>query len=182
MGRQVNFYMTEHDEAEFLDFVRSDRDVCGIPETLPSEDIVCLPQLPEREETPFWFTVSFWDRDHSPPPRVQLIREQGYWVVDQFDSEVIEFSRSIMDQERLVRGRIWAEMAVWQSTDPPTLVRKSESFQKWFDRLARWVRNHGARDENGDYVLPGAAEYEKQGGQLVQAVFATDVKTFHHEL
>ena len=182
MGKQVNFYMTQEDEAEFLEFMRSERDVCLIPDTLPTESIACMSYLPKRGETLFWFKVSLWDRNHSPPPKRRHVQEQGYWVVDELNSEVIEFSRSILSEGRLVRGRIWAEMTEWQQTEPPSLVRKSKTFEKWFDKLARWIRQHATRDENGDYVFPGAAQYESDGGRLVQAVFAKSIKRFDHEL
>jgi len=80
-----------------------------------------------------------------------------------------------------VRGRIWAEMHVWES-DGNIQKRKSESFRKWFDRLANWIKRRSVRDEHGDYLLPGAAEYAKQGGKLVQAVMTKSVEHFYHEV
>lgn len=179
MGKQVNFYMTDSDEQDFIRFVRSDRNVGIFMYTMPTEDIPLLTELP-RQGVPFWLALWLWDRDNSPKPKVDFVREQRYYVVDECPSEVIEFSRSHLDEGRLVRGRIWAEMAVWQSDQ--TLLHKSESFQKWFDRLANWIKRHSVKDKHGDYVLPGAAEYAKRGGKLVQAVFAKSVKHFYHEV
>ncbi len=179
MGKQVNFYMTDADEADFVEFVRSDRNVGIFMYAMPTSDIPLLAELP-KPGVPFWFSLWLWDRDHSPAPKIDYVPEQRYYVVEPIASEVIEFTRSHLDEGCLVRGRIWAEMAVWQSDG--TLVGKSESFGKWFDRLANWIKRRSVRDNRGDYVLPGAAEYARQGGRLVQAVFAKPVKHFHHEV
>ena len=79
-----------------------------------------------------------------------------------------------------MRGRIRAEMTTWAKDG--TLLVKSESFVKWFDRLANWIKRHSVRDERGEYLLPGAAEYAKQGGRLVQAVFTKSAKYYYHEI
>lgn len=132
--------------------------------SMPTNDIPLLAELP-KQGVPFWFALYLRDRDHSPTPQIDYVPEQRYYVVEPVASEVIEFERSHLDEGRLVRGRIWAEMAVWQSDG--TLLSKSESFRKWFDRLANWIKRRGVRDKYGHYVLPGAVEYAKQGGRLV---------------
>jgi hypothetical protein len=109
MGKQVNFYMTAEDEQEFLSYIRSDRDVGIFKYTLPSTDIPFLNELPPHGE-PFWAALWLWDRDHSPPPVLTYVERQKYYTVAEVESEVIEFDRCGLDEGRLVRGRIWAEM------------------------------------------------------------------------
>ena len=179
MGKQVNFYMTSSDEEDFIQFVRSDRNVGIFMYAMPTNDIPLLTELP-KQGIPFWFALYLWDRDHSPAPKIEYVPEQRYYVVEPIASEVIEFERSHFDEGRLVRGRIWTEIAVWQSNG--TLLSKSETFQQWFNRLANWIKRCSIRDQHGDYLLPGAAEYAKQGGKLVQAVFAKSAKYFQHEV
>ena len=181
MGRQVGFYMTEADEYEFVQFIRSDRDVGILGYAMPSRDTPLLGELPAKG-TPFWFSVWLWDIASGARPVVRYVPEQEYYAADPFESEIIEFFRSFLDEGRLVRGRIWAEMEYWRMEEPPVLCRKSASFRKWFERLARWIRRRSQRDELGDYVLPGAAEFARNGGQLCQAVFAKNVKFHHHSV
>ena len=181
MGKQVNFYMTAADEASFVEFVRSDRSVGIFMYAMPTNDLPLLAELP-KPGAPFALSLWLWSRDHSPVPEIVYIPEQRYYVVDSFASEVIEFSRSCTDEGRLVRGRIWAEMSGWRRNDPGTIIKKGQAFSKWFDRLANWIRRRSVRDEYGDYVMPGAAEFARQGGELVQAVFAKSVKYFYHEV
>ncbi len=165
MGKQINFYMTNSDEEEFLNFVRSDRSVGVFMVTMPTDSIPLLTELPQSE-IPFWLSICLWDRDNSPQPNLRYVTEQKYYVVNKSTSEVIEFLRSNIKKRSISRGRIWAEMAMWESDG--TLVRKSETFEKWYDRLARWIRRHSVRYDKGVYVMPGAAEFKKQGGRLVE--------------
>jgi hypothetical protein len=185
MGKQLNFYMTAKDEGDFVARVRSDRDVVVFKYASPTMEVVKLNVLPSPPE-PFWGDLFLWNRELSPTPRLKFIKQQSYYVADEFESEIIQFSRSHFDYDGkqfnkniLVRGRIWAEMRVWQKDG--TLLTKSESFQKWFDRLANWIKRRSVRDEAGDYLLPGAAEYQAQGGNLVPAVFADSVKYVQHD-
>ncbi len=167
MGKQVNFYMTDSDEEDFFSFTRSDRDAVIILDGMTSEDYPCFTDMPERE-APFSYSVWLWDRDHSPTPILTEIPKHHFFLVDRFGSEVIQLSRCSVEEKCLVRGRIWAEMAMWESDG--TLVRKSKTFEKWYDRLARWIRSHSVRYDKGVYVMPGAAEFEKQGGRLVEGL------------
>ena len=179
MGRQVTFYMTRADEKAFLDHLRGDRNVGILPSAMPSRVPRILDELPARDD-PFSFLVWLWDMDNSPPPQMCYVPEQGYFVVDMFRSEVIEFTRSRTDQGRLVRGRIWAELVGWDPDSGGKPFRKGKSFQRWFERLARWIRRHSIRDQVGDYLLPGAAEFARKGGELRQFVVAKDVLVKFH--
>src|SRR5687768_169667 len=136
MGRQVNFYMAHSDEGQFVDFLTSDRHVWILGYTSATQEITPLSMLPKLGE-PFSFSVWLWDRDNSPQPVLKFVPKQRYYVVDRFVSEVIEFSRSHIDEGRLVRGRIWAQMDIDSNEG---LVPVSESFRKWYSRLARWIK------------------------------------------
>jgi hypothetical protein len=172
MGKQVNFYMTEEDEREFLEFVHSDRNVAVFMGVQQTAEIAVLDELP-TSDTSGWFQLWLWDRDHSPTPVLRYVQQQGHYCVDRFESEVIEFDRSILDEGRLVRGRIWAEMNGWRHDDPASVIKKSEAFSKWFDRLGNWIKRRSTRDSVGDFLLPGATQFSKQGGQLCQVVLGS---------
>ena len=182
MGKQVNFYMTAEDEREFVEFVRTGEKVALFKSVQASPEILELDKMPPAGE-PFWFSLCLWNTDHKPPPTLTYIKEQGYYCVEEMESEVIQFHRCGVDQGRLVRGRIWAEMSYWRLGDvSPIVIRKSEAFVKWFDRLAKWIKRRSIRDQSGDYLLPNAAKYVHAGGQAVQAVFASGIKSVQHDL
>lgn len=165
MGRQVNFYMTAEDEQDFVSFVRSDKNAEFLNYISRSPQMQVLEQLPTSDEI-FWAGQFLWNREFSPLPSMKFIEQQGYYIPDSHESEIIEFSRSHLDEGRLNQGRIWAEMNGWQRQDPATIIKKSEPFSKWFDRLANWIKRRSTRDSVGFYVLPGAAAFVQQGGYL----------------
>jgi hypothetical protein len=172
MGKQINYYMSEEDERWFVEFVISERDV-GI---LMSRQLLPEPELckdlPARE-TLGWFQLFLWDRQNSMPPKYDYVPQQRHYVLDRFESEVIEFHRSIMDEGRLVRGRLWVEMNGWRHDDPATIIKKSVAIGKWYEKLASWIKKRSKRNAAGAYVMPGAAAFAAQGGQLCQAVLAS---------
>ena len=171
VGKQVNFYMTADDEQKFVEFVRSDRHVAVFKSVLPTMEVTDLVELPRRGE-PFWFSLCFWDKDHCPSPSSTYIKQQGHYCINEIESEVIQFHRCGLDEGRLVRGRIWAEMTGWRREDPATIINKSEAFSAWYERLANWIKRHSTRNDRGEFVLPGAARFAEQGGVMCQAVLA----------
>jgi hypothetical protein len=172
MGKQISFYMTPEDEQEFLKFVQSERDVVLLTYAIPTADLVPLKTLPSQGE-PFWLSLFLWDRQHSPPPVLQFVPSQGYYIPNEIESELIKLSRSHFDQGRLVRGRIWAEMIGWSSRDPANATKKGEAFRAWFDLIGKWIKRESIQRVRGDFLLPGAARFADIGGSLCQAVLSS---------
>jgi hypothetical protein len=89
-------------------------------------------------------------RDQCRQPLVWLAREedlelislnyisaQGYWLVDQIRSPVLELSRGGMDESRLVPGRLYYRTGYY---DGPEWVGFSPEFLEWADGIFRFVR------------------------------------------
>jgi hypothetical protein len=169
MGKQINFYMMKSDEDEFISYIQANREVCIFLDRMKHSYIEELVSLPGKD-VPGWFMVYLWDKTNSPPPKIDYVPEQKHYVVDFFESEVIQFSRSYLDKNRLVRGRIWAEMTKWQSGDTSTFTKKSDSFEKWFNKLSKWIKKKSKRNDFGDYLLTGAAEFILENGKIVQTI------------
>jgi hypothetical protein len=157
--------MTANDEREFMTFVRSDRKVGGFTYAIPSTTIPFLDELPDQDE-PFWFAICLWDQDHSPPPVLSYVEQQNYYVVEKIESEIIEFNRCGVDRGCLARGRIWAEMNGWHHSDPTKVVKKSQEFSKWFERLSNWIKRRSTRNAVGDYLLPGAMDFASKAENM----------------
>ncbi len=155
MGRQLGFCMTFEDERRFIEFARSDRNVRMFTRRQNTLNIEFLEELPLPEDVTAG-QLFLWDEDNSPFPTWCYVPKGGFYFVDTGQSEVIEFDRCAIDEKgRWIPGRIWAEFSM---LDGDRLVKKGQVFEKWFDRLARWIRKHGVRDEGLEYVLPGAQE------------------------
>jgi len=153
--------MAKEDEEAFVEFVKKRRNVCMFLWCSSTPSPVCLDSLPERD-VEGWFSIYFWDMDNSPPPIFKYYEKIGY-SIDQLNSEVIEFSRSVIDGTVLRHGRIWAS---FERLSGDHLVQKSEHLKKWFRQLAGWIRRSAVRREQMGYVLPGAAKFCEEGGTL----------------
>ena len=180
MGRQVSFYMDSDDEAEFVAFLRLDPEVMVISYASSSPEPTALDALPQQT-VPGWWMLWLWDGATSARPVFRFVPEVGRYVIDGLRSELVEFSRSYLADDGLVRGRIWAEMDYWDlDQNPPQRVRKSERFAKWFDHLAGWIKRKGRKSMAGEYVLPGADRFKASGGRLCAVHMAPDVKHVRH--
>ncbi len=170
MAKQVYFYMTSDDELDFVEFVRSSGDASILKYVQSSDELHELKELPLVGE-PFWFALLLWHKDLSPRPKLKYVREQNCYFVDETESEVIEFHRCGMDENRLVRGRIFAEMSFWKMREAPAkIVKKNDEFRKWYDRLANWIKRRSIRNSAGDFLLVGAQAFVANGGSYCQAV------------
>lgn len=181
MGKQVNFYMDGDDELEFIAAARQRTEVLVFPYRSATETFEPLADLPQIGE-PFAFSLWMWSPTECAPPIVQWIEVQRAYYINEFASEVIQFSRSIKDDGVLVRGRIWAEMVGTDPQDPAGVFRKSASFEKWFDSLVRWIKKNYEKIDGPvpEYVGPGAAKFRRGGGVLKPVAMAQTVKLVRH--
>ncbi len=172
MGKQVNFYLLEEDESDLVAFVLSHPDavILGDPSTQDSPSI--LEHLPTGDAPiPYRGTVYLWKRGgpllmtrHTIIAGPLVGRE--LYFVDSLRSHVIELARThLLEEEGLIiRGRLWAEMRYWEGE---ILMYKGEAFEKWYDRLARWIRTHYQKvADHRPYIGPQACRLYQKGIKL----------------
>jgi hypothetical protein len=170
MGRQINFFMTEEDELEFIGYLLLDANVVGFPFELQSDNIEAM-SLNPQEKSDRLNIHSLWNKNISPGPCLEYVSIQGYYTIDVFESEVVEYSRSTYDKKgRLRAGRLWIETSYYNSSDPGRLHVKSEAFVDWYNQLAKWIKKHSVcstlGNSKGWHQLPGAAKFVANGGIL----------------
>jgi hypothetical protein len=172
MGKQVNFYMLEEDEEEFVSYLLDQAGAVLIGAGSLDGKVPFLKRLPAEDAPPAWRDHLYLSRPGYPVFMQRGIMRAGplqgreVSFVDELDSSVIEFTRSGLVGDRLTRGRIWAEMT---RLEGDRLVYKGEEFEKWYDRIAAWVRRHCP-------ALPSAAPYRigrqayawRQAGGMLQ--------------
>jgi hypothetical protein len=181
MGKQVRFYMLAADEQAFLQFVCQNQAVRLLSEDSPEprvqilEDPFTLFQRRSQLEIILLWNTAYPLRDSDiKKSRLKAYSQElrGYvetgevaYYVDSLHAPVIEFSPSFLRTDGLlVKGRIWAEMRVWEGE---VLMYKGKEFEAWYDQLARWLRRHFSRIEGQDgYLGPQALEWYRQGGKL----------------
>ena len=165
MPKLLVLYMSEEDETEFLEYARSLGNLLILPATSPTSDFTPVFGFPEpsQEES----TRRFWLQyagagiplvtEHDP--------EKGYYLVDGFQSPVIEFWRSWTVSQILIPGGMQADMNYFDS-DKHDLAQKPVEFRKWFESIDGWIRKNYRR--LGIYIFagPGAQKFREQGGVL----------------
>ena len=147
--------MASTDEQLFIDFLRTDENVFIIRHTTTGQEPEILAELPPTDE-PWGWIVWLWNSSISPPPEQRFIKEQNYYYLDPIPNEVIQFHRCQTVNGRITRGRIWAEFNYWNNGNPSDLIRKSNDFEKWFNRLARWIKRQAVYHDSREYFLKDA--------------------------
>lgn len=157
--------MSKEDEDAFLQFLRSSGDLVILPATSPSSDFTPVPALPEP--TADEATRKFWLQNNTVSLRLttEYAPEKSCYVIDGFQSPVVEFLRSWRISSMMLAGGIRADMNYLDSTKQD-LVRKPAEFRKWFDLMQKWIRGNFKRLTLLTYVGPGAEKFRQEGGLL----------------
>ncbi len=157
--------MSKEDEETFLQYLRSLGGLVILPATSPSSDFAPISVLPEPAEDED--TRKFWllNKAVRLPVATEYAAEMGYYVIDGFQSPVVEFHRSWTVSQMMLAGGIRADMNYLDS-DEGDLVRKPVEFRNWFDSMQSWVRGNFKHLTLLTYVGPGAEKFENEGGIL----------------
>lgn len=157
--------MAKEDEDSFLQYLRSSGHLVILPSTSASKDFTPISVLPEptEDETTrkFWLqktTVSF-------PLVTEYATEKNGYVVDGFQSPVVEFLRSWTVSHVMLSGGIRADMN-YLDNDKQDLVPKPAEFRDWFDSMQKWIRRNFKHLTLLTYVGPRAEKFESEGGIL----------------
>ncbi len=161
MGRQIQLSMLPADRDELLAEIRSHAQVEIVLRDGESSQVQPLGSIPSKMDGTFilWnkqltFTLQRKFIDNADPP---------YYRVDEFAEPVLEFSDSISTEwegmPALTQGRIYGQFD-----------GKPIQFEKWFERVARYVRTHWRKNPVsllGGYVGPAASQWFDAGGILL---------------
>jgi hypothetical protein len=157
--------MSKEDEDEFLEYVRSLGNLLILPATFPSSDFTPMYGLPEPSQDES--TRRFWLQNTGVglPLVAEQVPEKDYYVVDGFQSPVIEFWRSWTVSQIMLPGGMQADMN-YIDGERQDLAKKPAEFRRWFESVDGWIRKKYRR--LGIYVFagPGAQRFREQGGIL----------------
>jgi hypothetical protein len=149
MGRQITFRMEEDDLARFVSKLENDG-VLLLPYRHRGPEIERLMRIGDRREGLVWL-VRPSDADFV---RLRHVATQGYWVVDQIRSPVVEFSPGGASGEGLKPGRLHFNAGYFD--DDGNRVDFPTGFVEWADGLLAWIRKSFRRNSaNGIYEGPG---------------------------
>ena len=165
MGKQIRFFMTPEDEREFAQFVREDPDTVFIARQTRTSDILefSSPEEADRSECiehKTWLWI--WNKRICTQVKLAQYSPHTFAVLGN-NEELIEFHRCFLHGRTMVAGRLYADMSSLDETGKQ-LIRKEMEFQRWYDKLARWIRRHYTRDPKyGDNIGPRARQAYESG-------------------
>jgi hypothetical protein len=182
--KHVNFYMTESDERDFISLAYSKFNVSFIQEGSKDEPVYseiedaesCIKQMVKNpsDKFPEWIIrlkgfgddiLRFHQYKLGPPPfKIKF-------EINHPDNAVIYFDRCFMVNDYLKEGELnYAETRDWIDFKRYT---KPKEWSKPYNSLSRWIRKigvkatwDGVKPVWNTYILPGAVEFFKAGGQL----------------
>src|SRR5207302_6215333 len=101
--------MSKEDEESFLQYLRSSGPLVILPSTSPSSDFARVSVLPEPSEDED--TRKFWLQNITVrlPLATEYAPEKNCYVIDGFQSPVVEFQRSWMVSHMMLAGGIRAD-------------------------------------------------------------------------
>jgi hypothetical protein len=157
--------MSKEDEDDFLEQVRSLGNLLILPATSPSSDFSPVHSFPEPSQDES--TRRFWLQyaGAGMPLVTEHVPEKEYYVVDGFQSPVIEFWRSWMVSGVMMPGGIQADMN-YIDHERQDLAKKPAEFRDWFESINGWIRKNYRR--LGIYIFAGsgAEKFRDEGGIL----------------
>ena len=165
LPRQLVLYMSKEDEGAFLQYLRSSGDLVILPATSSSSDFPPVAALPEPSEDEA--TRKFWLRNRavSLPIVTEFVPEKNCFVIDGFQSPVVELLRPWTVSHMMLGGVIRADMN-YLDNGKQDLVPKPVEFKDWFDSMQNWIRRNFKHLTLLTYVGPGAQKFREQGGFL----------------
>ena len=124
-----------------------------------------LDTLPEASED--LATRKFWlqNRLVNLPLVTEFDEEKGYYLINGFQSPVVEFLRSFTTSKIMLPGRLEADMTYFDD-NRQDLVSKPVEFKDWFDSIEHWIRKNYRHLTLLTYVGPGADKFREEGGLL----------------
>ena len=155
--------MSKEDEDSFLQYLRSTGDLVILPATSPTSEVAPVSALPEPNEDEA--TRRFWLQKTtvSLPLVTEYAPDKNGYVIDGFQSPVVEFLRPWMISNVMLAGGIRADMN-YLDNDKQDLVQKPADFRNWFDSMQNWIRKNFKHLTLLTYVGPGAEKFSKKGG------------------
>jgi hypothetical protein len=163
LPKQILLYMSRQDENEFLGFLGSTGSVIILPAGSPTSEFAQLSTLPDASQT----ARKFWLQNTAINlPLITVISEQsGYYVIDGFQSPVIEFLRSFIISGMMLPGRLQADMTYFDG-EKQDLAPKPVEFRRWFETIESWIRKKYKHLTLHTYVGLGAEKFREEGGLL----------------
>ncbi len=169
MSHQVNYFLTPSDMQAVFERIKKAGPVLVLSWRSPSPSPLVVHEQDLMSETK-WFSFHLVRPDDLPLVVCRHVPTQGYWVVDEQKSSVIEFGGCYFDDKILRRDRMYYTDGDYDANG--TWVEKSDEFKKWAKAVFRAAKKGMTclkHVYSGWYIGPEAQQWvETRGIKLVQ--------------
>lgn len=164
MGRQAQLYFSPQDVDEFVQKMASYGAVL-LPHRLTVERVEPADSITRDTGSGLWSLGYLVRKEDLERVLLREVPSQGYWVVDQLRSPVIEFDGGVFDRSKILRGRLYFTTTYFDEAGQ--LVEKDPAFVAWAIRVLSAARRHGERSQAlGATVGAHAQALQIQGCEL----------------
>ena len=171
MGRQVYFSMSAQDESCFFQYLKNRWNARIVLEEYNS----CHPKdfIESESDLSKCHDLFIWNPSITSGLKKRYINEKRGTIIDR-NSEVIEYDHRPLSRCDF-RSCFPGEMAnriymnpYYLSSDKESLLKKSEKFIKWYESVARWIKNRSIGKFDDVYVMSGAKEFLLEHGVRIK--------------
>lgn len=161
---QVNFFM-HPDDIELFGKYLAENNIISINQPQFTAELKISSSIAEKADNEWWMKCFLVRQADINFIKNEFINKQNYYLINEFESPVIEFSRSFFDGKILKHGRLYFLKAVYDSSGK--LAYKSQEFITCSQAVLKWIKKHYKRDiETGYYLSPRAEELKNNNGKL----------------
>lgn len=162
MGHQINFFLGPNDELDLERRLRNVDELTVLHKRSPTPEPRVVNSMNLTQDGKQWLFLYLVRPADLIAVRTREVAAQGYWMVDDLTSPVVEAHRCYYDGKILRRGRLYYVDGFYDNQD--SWVEKPMDFKTWTRRLFAAVRKPLTYDKRrGAYIGPEAAQMRLAG-------------------
>lgn len=146
MGHQIRFYLSENDKSRFEELLLSE-DAVILHNRSPGPAPRILKSLDLIENGQRWYFFNLARVQDLDAIKIKEVPTQGYWVIEDLPSPVIEFSRCVVAEDAIKQGRLYYTDSDYDRSG--LLVTKSPEFREWAKKILSKARRSLKFDKKG---------------------------------
>ena len=139
MGRQINFFLHQDDQADFDRLLKTFGDIALLPYYHRDGKVSTIEDTLIRDASKEGRRVYLIRRSDFKNIPLTHIEKFGYWLVDDRALPIVHFDRGVTKDDKIERGRIYFQPDFVDSQEM-RMVKKSDDCIKWADNSIKSVR------------------------------------------
>lgn len=164
--------MDEKDELEFAEIVLSSPNVVFLPQVSNTNPLPEFRSLADANVLEHRLSLQIWNKMLTESLTIEQYAPNIFSTGCIGNDLLIGLSRSFSRGTILVAGEISAEMYSLDKISQQ-FVYKGKDFEKWYNKLARWIRNNYERDPKYGFCIGPSAKQALDRGKITLAQHMT---------